>query len=223
MIRVVVSGAAGRMGEAVCEAVEGADDLELAGRADPALGTELATLLADADVVVDFTAPETALENVRACVDAGVHAVVGTTGFDLDAAAGGRRGRRRGERLRRPELRDRRGADDALRRRGGHAHARGRDRRAPPRPQARRAVGDREADRGADPRGGRQRPRADPLRAPARPGRPPGGAARRRRPDPLDPPRLDRPALVHARGAARGAPGRRARTARSTVGLETLL
>ena len=72
------------MGEAVCEAVEGADDLELAGRADPALGTELASLLADADVVVDFTAPETALENVRACVDAGVHAVVGTTGFDLE-------------------------------------------------------------------------------------------------------------------------------------------
>jgi len=72
------------MGEAVCEAVEGADDLELAGRADPALGTELASLLADADVVVDFTVPEMALENVRACVDAGVHAVVGTTGFDLE-------------------------------------------------------------------------------------------------------------------------------------------
>ncbi|HXV52892.1 MAG TPA: 4-hydroxy-tetrahydrodipicolinate reductase [Solirubrobacterales bacterium] len=84
MTRVVVSGAAGRMGEAVCEAVEGADDLELAGRADPALGTELASLLADADVVVDFTVPEMALENVRACVDAGVHAVVGTTGFDLE-------------------------------------------------------------------------------------------------------------------------------------------
>ena len=72
------------MGEAVCEAVEGADDLELAGRADPALGTELASLLADADVVVDFTVPEMALANVRACVDAGVHAVVGTTGFDLE-------------------------------------------------------------------------------------------------------------------------------------------
>ena len=41
--RVGVAGAAGRMGETVCEAVEGADDMELAGRADPALGTELAT------------------------------------------------------------------------------------------------------------------------------------------------------------------------------------
>ena len=85
-IRVAVSGAAGRMGEAVCRAVEGADDLELTGRADPALGVELAEVLPDADVVVDFTIPDTALANVRACLEAGVHTVVGTTGFDLDAA-----------------------------------------------------------------------------------------------------------------------------------------
>jgi 4-hydroxy-tetrahydrodipicolinate reductase len=74
------------MGQAVCEAVEGADDLQLSGRADPALGVELAEVLPEADVVVDFTVPDTALENVRACLEAGVHAVVGTTGFDLDAA-----------------------------------------------------------------------------------------------------------------------------------------
>jgi 4-hydroxy-tetrahydrodipicolinate reductase len=86
MIRVAVSGAAGRMGEAVCEAVEGADDTLLAAKADPALGNELSDALADADVVVDFTRPDTALENVRACLQAGVHVVVGTTGFDLDAA-----------------------------------------------------------------------------------------------------------------------------------------
>ncbi|HET7508672.1 MAG TPA: dihydrodipicolinate reductase C-terminal domain-containing protein [Solirubrobacterales bacterium] len=86
MIRVAVAGAAGRMGQAVCEAVEGAEDLELSGRADPALGTELSEVLGEADVVVDFTVPDTALENVRACLEAGVHAVVGTTGFDLDAA-----------------------------------------------------------------------------------------------------------------------------------------
>ena len=71
------------MGATVCEAVEGADDMELTGRADPSLGVELADVLDGADVVVDFSTPETALENVRACVDAGVHAVVGTTGFDL--------------------------------------------------------------------------------------------------------------------------------------------
>ena len=42
MTRVAVAGAAGRMGQAVCAAVDGADDLELAGRADPALGVALA-------------------------------------------------------------------------------------------------------------------------------------------------------------------------------------
>jgi 4-hydroxy-tetrahydrodipicolinate reductase len=88
VIRVVVSGAAGKMGEAVCEAVEGAEDTELVGRADPALGVELTDVLGDADVVVDFTVPDTALGNVRACLDAGVHAIVGTTGFDLEAARG---------------------------------------------------------------------------------------------------------------------------------------
>jgi 4-hydroxy-tetrahydrodipicolinate reductase len=84
MIRVVVSGAAGRMGQAVCEAVEGAEDMELTAKADPSLGVELADVLGDADVVVDFTTPETAVANVRACMGAGVHAVVGTTGFDVD-------------------------------------------------------------------------------------------------------------------------------------------
>ena len=85
MIRVGGAGAAGRMGQAVCEAVEGAGDTELAGRADPALGVELAEILAEVDVVVDFTTPDTALANATACLEAGVHAVVGTTGFDLDA------------------------------------------------------------------------------------------------------------------------------------------
>jgi 4-hydroxy-tetrahydrodipicolinate reductase len=84
-IRVAVAGAAGRVGQAVCEGVEAAPDLVLAGRADPALGTELAQVLGDCDVVVDFTRPDTALDNVRACRRAGVHAVVGTTGWDIDA------------------------------------------------------------------------------------------------------------------------------------------
>ncbi|HST54874.1 MAG TPA: 4-hydroxy-tetrahydrodipicolinate reductase [Solirubrobacteraceae bacterium] len=82
MIAVAVAGAAGRMGEAVCAAVEGAQDMQLVGRADPRLGTSLQDVLAAADVVVDFTRPDTALENALACVRAGVHVVIGTTGFD---------------------------------------------------------------------------------------------------------------------------------------------
>jgi 4-hydroxy-tetrahydrodipicolinate reductase len=93
MTRVAVAGAAGRMGATSCEAIEGADDLELTGRADPSLGIELADVLGDADVVIDFTTPDAAPRNVRDCVEAGVHAVVGTTGFDLEplreAASGG--------------------------------------------------------------------------------------------------------------------------------------
>jgi 4-hydroxy-tetrahydrodipicolinate reductase len=80
MINVAVSGAAGRMGQAVCEAVEGADDMALVGRADPKLGVEIQDVLGDADVVVDFSQPDTALHNARLCLEAGVHCVMGTTG-----------------------------------------------------------------------------------------------------------------------------------------------
>ena len=84
MIRVAVAGAAGRMGQAVCAAVEGAQDMLLTGRADPTLDTTLAQVLGDADVVVDFTRPEVALANARECIRVGVHVVIGTTGFDLE-------------------------------------------------------------------------------------------------------------------------------------------
>ena len=82
MIKVAVAGAAGRMGETVCGAVEGAEDLELAGRADPALGVALSEVLPGAEVLVDFTTPATAVPNVREALAAGVHVVIGTTGFD---------------------------------------------------------------------------------------------------------------------------------------------
>ncbi len=81
-IRVAVAGAAGRMGQTVCQAVEAADDMELTGRADPALGTPLNEVLENADVLVDFTIPSSAIANARAAVSAGVHVVIGTTGFD---------------------------------------------------------------------------------------------------------------------------------------------
>jgi len=85
MIRVGVAGAAGRMGATVCGAIEEADGMKLAGRADPALGTGLSDILGDVDVVVEFTTPDTSLANSVACLQAGVHVVVGATGFDLDA------------------------------------------------------------------------------------------------------------------------------------------
>jgi 4-hydroxy-tetrahydrodipicolinate reductase len=84
-IRVGVAGAAGKVGRAICDGVEAADDLVLAGRADPALDTPLSSILDDCDVVVDFTRPDVALGNAIACVEAGVHVVVGTTGFDVEA------------------------------------------------------------------------------------------------------------------------------------------
>ena len=89
MIRVGVLGAKGRMGATVCEAVDGAEGLELAARVD--LGDPL-TALTDAgvQVVVDFTHPDAVLDNLRFCVDAGVNVVVGTSGFDqakLDTVA----------------------------------------------------------------------------------------------------------------------------------------
>lgn len=83
-IRVGVAGAAGRMGQSVCRAVEGAEDMVLAGTADPSLGVSVADILGDVDVVVDFTVPDAATANALACLEAGVHVVIGTSSFDLE-------------------------------------------------------------------------------------------------------------------------------------------
>jgi 4-hydroxy-tetrahydrodipicolinate reductase len=88
LINVAVSGAAGRMGQTVCEAVEHADDMALVGRVDPLLDTALADVLGDADVVVDFSVPDSAADNARRCLEAGVHCVVGTTGADFSGFEG---------------------------------------------------------------------------------------------------------------------------------------
>lgn len=84
MIRVGVNGAAGRMGQTVCTAVEGADDMELVARADPALDTALADIVGECDVIVDFTQPDQALANAAVALGADTHIVIGTTGFDVD-------------------------------------------------------------------------------------------------------------------------------------------
>jgi 4-hydroxy-tetrahydrodipicolinate reductase len=88
MINVAVSGAAGRMGATTCDAVERADDMALVGRADPLLEVDLLDLLGDADVVVDFSTPDSALANARHCIEAGVHCVMGTTGADFSELEG---------------------------------------------------------------------------------------------------------------------------------------
>jgi 4-hydroxy-tetrahydrodipicolinate reductase len=88
LINVAVSGAAGRMGQTVCDAVEHAGDMALVGRADPLLDTALVDLLGDADVVVDFSVPDSAAANARLCLEAGVHCVVGTSGADFSGFEG---------------------------------------------------------------------------------------------------------------------------------------
>jgi 4-hydroxy-tetrahydrodipicolinate reductase len=77
-IRVAVIGAKGRMGRAVCAAVEAAPDLELGPLVD--VGDDLETV-AEAQVAVVFSTPDVAVDHVLACVRLGVHAVVGTTGW----------------------------------------------------------------------------------------------------------------------------------------------
>jgi 4-hydroxy-tetrahydrodipicolinate reductase len=88
VINVAVSGAAGRMGRTACHAVEGAEDMALVGRADPLLDLGLSDVLGDADVVVDFSTPDSALSNARTCLEAGVHCVMGTTGADFSELEG---------------------------------------------------------------------------------------------------------------------------------------
>ncbi len=86
MTRVAVSGAAGRMGRLVAEAVSSQDDLELVARHDPPAAGEGITgdpaRVGTADVVVEFTHPDVVMGNLAQWRDLGVHAVVGTSGFD---------------------------------------------------------------------------------------------------------------------------------------------
>lgn len=80
-IRVGVLGARGRMGVQVCRAVEAADDLALVARVEA--GDPLTELVeAGVEVAVEFTDPGAVLDNVRFCLDHGIAAVVGTSGFD---------------------------------------------------------------------------------------------------------------------------------------------
>ncbi|WP_084965519.1 4-hydroxy-tetrahydrodipicolinate reductase [Thermoactinospora rubra] len=79
MIRVGVLGARGRVGVEVCKAVEAAGDLELVARVDK---DDPIDDLRAAEVVVDFTHPDVVMGNLEWLISNGIHAVVGTTGFD---------------------------------------------------------------------------------------------------------------------------------------------
>ena len=84
MIPVAVVGAAGRMGTTVCEAVEAAPDLELVARYD--LGDDLTTVVkTPARVAVEFSVPDAVEANVHVLLDAGLHVVVGATGWTPEA------------------------------------------------------------------------------------------------------------------------------------------
>jgi 4-hydroxy-tetrahydrodipicolinate reductase len=86
MIKVAVLGAKGKMGAQTCQAVEAASDLELVAALDQ--GDELTGFTdAGAEVVVDFTRPEVVMDNLAWCIEHGIHAVVGTTGFDEERLA----------------------------------------------------------------------------------------------------------------------------------------
>jgi 4-hydroxy-tetrahydrodipicolinate reductase len=84
---VAVFGARGRMGATVCAAVRAAPDLELVAEVEASDDPQM-LVDAAARVAVDFTHPDAVMENIRFCIQHGVHVVVGTTGFDdarLDA------------------------------------------------------------------------------------------------------------------------------------------
>jgi 4-hydroxy-tetrahydrodipicolinate reductase len=80
-LKVGVLGARGRVGAEVCKAVEAAGDMELVAPVD--VDDPIDTLVTNgAQAVVDFTHPDVVMDNLEFCIDHGIHAVVGTTGFD---------------------------------------------------------------------------------------------------------------------------------------------
>ena len=107
MLKIAITGASGRMGRMLVEAITAADDAELAGALDsaaaPHLGrdagealglatgvavtSDLAAGLARAQVLIDFTRPEGTLAHLEACMARGIKMVIGTTGFDAAGKA----------------------------------------------------------------------------------------------------------------------------------------
>jgi 4-hydroxy-tetrahydrodipicolinate reductase len=86
VIKVGVFGSDGRMGSTVCDAVDADGELDLVARVD--INDDPKSMVdAGVEVAVDFTMPDAVKENVRFCLDNGIHAVVGTTGLSDDDLA----------------------------------------------------------------------------------------------------------------------------------------
>jgi 4-hydroxy-tetrahydrodipicolinate reductase len=104
-IRIGVTGAAGRMGRTLIEAIHSAEGLELAaaieqpdssmigvdagelagiGRLGVIVAGDLAEVSANFDVLIDFTVPAATIANVASCVSAGKMMIIGTTGFTAE-------------------------------------------------------------------------------------------------------------------------------------------
>src|SRR4051794_40841890 len=83
-MKVGVLGASGKVGRVVCRAVDDAEDLELVASVDTGDDDDSLedVVKAGARAVVDFTHPDVVMDNLMFCVEHGIHAVVGTTGFD---------------------------------------------------------------------------------------------------------------------------------------------
>ena len=147
-MRVGVLGAKGKVGSTMVAAVQAADDLTLSAEVDA--GDPMGLFVDNnTDVVIDFTHPDVVMENLKFLIDNRIHAVVGTTGFTAErlskSGVVGRLTVHRG--ADRPELRDRCGAVDAIRRGSGPILRVGRGDRTAPSPQGRRAVGHRDTHR----------------------------------------------------------------------------
>jgi 4-hydroxy-tetrahydrodipicolinate reductase len=79
-IKVLVNGAKGKMGQETVKAVQKADGLTLVGQTD--MGDDLAKTIKEtgANVVVDFTNPQSVMNNIKIILASGAHGVIGTTG-----------------------------------------------------------------------------------------------------------------------------------------------
>ncbi|HET9859514.1 MAG TPA: 4-hydroxy-tetrahydrodipicolinate reductase [Nocardioidaceae bacterium] len=82
-MKVGVLGARGKVGAEVCRAVEAADDLDLVASVDADDPID-ELVRSGAEAVVDFTHPDVVMDSLEFCIAHGIHAVVGTTGFDED-------------------------------------------------------------------------------------------------------------------------------------------